>query len=240
MFTHRINSILTSVFGDGTSFRAKELRRTTWKSQFYLSFSRSHFISCEKVARDYLDIANFTWGIGHRKSFPAKGLRWTTWTSQFYPSFWRSNLISCERRRVAPDNLQIAILPQFLVIAFHVGRRLRRTSCKLQFYRSFWRSNFISSVRVRKGCAGQLEIGILLQFWRSNLISCERVARDPWKSQFCRSFWRSNLISCERVPQDDLQIAIYLTVFGDRTSFRAKGLRFVPSRWHCPAPSREK
>jgi len=24
------------------------------------------------------------------------------------------------------------------------------------------------------------------------------------------------------------------TVLGDRTSFRAKGLRFVPSRWHCP------
>jgi len=32
----------------------------------------------------------------------------------------------------------------------------------------------------------------------------------------------------------------FTSVFGDRTSFRAKGLRFVPSRWHCPAPSREK
>ena len=28
----------------------------------------------------------------------------------------------------------------------------------------------------------------------------------------------------------------FTSVFGDRTSFRAKGLRFVPSRWHCPCP----
>ena len=26
----------------------------------------------------------------------------------------------------------------------------------------------------------------------------------------------------------------FTSVFSDRTSFRAKGLRFVPSRWHCP------
>jgi len=39
---------------------------------------------------------------------------------------------------------------------------------------------------------------------------------------------------------DALQIAILLQFFGDRTSFRAKGLRFLPARWHCPAPSREK
>jgi len=32
----------------------------------------------------------------------------------------------------------------------------------------------------------------------------------------------------------------FTLVFGDRTSFRAKGLRFVPSRWHCPAPSKRE
>jgi hypothetical protein len=32
----------------------------------------------------------------------------------------------------------------------------------------------------------------------------------------------------------------FTLVFGDRTSFRAKGLHFVASRWHCPAPSRKK
>ena len=32
----------------------------------------------------------------------------------------------------------------------------------------------------------------------------------------------------------------FTSVFGDRTSFRAKGLRFVPSRWHCPCPRLQK
>ena len=80
----------TSVFGDRTSFRAKGLRRTTCKSQFYRSFWWSNLVSCERVA------------IGPLKS-------------QFYLTyFWRSNLISCEK--VARDDLDIAILPQFLAI----------------------------------------------------------------------------------------------------------------------------
>ena len=44
------NRNFTSVFGDRTSFRAKGLRGTTCKSQFYLSFWRSNLISCERVA----------------------------------------------------------------------------------------------------------------------------------------------------------------------------------------------
>ena len=51
------NRNFTSVFGDRTSFRAKELRRTLCKSQFYLSFWRSNLISCERVAPDALQIA---------------------------------------------------------------------------------------------------------------------------------------------------------------------------------------
>ena len=46
--------------------------RGHFKPQFYLSFWRSNFISCERVAA-----AHSEW--------------------QFYVSFWRSNLISCER-----------------------------------------------------------------------------------------------------------------------------------------------
>ena len=69
---HLANRKFTSFFGDRTSFRAKGLRGTTLKSQFYLSFWRSNLISCERVAPDTLK-------------------------SQFYLSFWRSNLISCER-----------------------------------------------------------------------------------------------------------------------------------------------
>ena len=53
--------------------------------------------------------------------------------------------------------------------------------------------------------------------------------------QFYLSFWRSNLLSCERVAAEVVKSQFYFS-FDDRTSFRAKGLRFVPSRWHCPAP----
>ena len=77
--------------------------------------------------------------------------------SQFYLSFWRSNLVSCER--VAPDDLQIAILPQFLAIDPHF---------------------------VRKGCAGPVEIAILPQFLaikphfvRKGCVSCRLVGTVP-------------------------------------------------------------
>ena len=90
------NRNITTVFGDRTSFRAKGLRRTLCKSQFYFSFWRSNLISCERVAPG-------------------------TYKLQFYFSFWRSNLISCER--VAPDALQIAILLQFSAIEPHFVRK---------------------------------------------------------------------------------------------------------------------
>ena len=96
------------------------------------------------------------------------------------------------------------------------------------------------------------EIAICFSFGRFNLISCERVAIGQEKLQFHVSFWRSNLVSCERVATGPLGIAILLqflaiephfvrkgcdgtpwnrnftSVFGDRTSFRAKGLRRDP------------
>ena len=78
----------------------------------------------------------------------------------------------------------------------------------------------------------------------------EGLRRTLCKSQLYRSFWRSNLISCDRVAPDALQIATLpqflaiephfvrrgcagrfftnrnvSSVFGDRTSLRAKGLR---------------
>ena len=71
---------------------------------------------------------NFTSVFDDRTSFRAKGLRRTTCKSQFYLSFWRSNLVSCER--VAPDDLQIAILPQFLAIEPHSVRK-DCVSCRL-------------------------------------------------------------------------------------------------------------
>ena len=86
----------TSFFADRTSFRAKGLRRTLCNSQFYLSFWRSNFISCEKVTPGR-EKSQFPRSFGDRTSFRAEGLRRTLCNSQFYRSFWRSNLISCER-----------------------------------------------------------------------------------------------------------------------------------------------
>ena len=103
----------------------------------------------------------------------------------------------------------------------------------MQFYLSFWRSTITSGTRQSQ---------FYLSFWRSNLISCERVARDTLKSQFYLSFWRSNLISCEglRGTPWNRNFSLVTAVFGDRTAFRAKGLCFVPSRWHCPWPRLQK
>ena len=69
---------------------------------------------------------------------------------------------------------------------------------------------------MRKGCAGQVEIAILLEF----------LTIEP---RFVRKGCAGHLAN-----------RIFTSVFGDRTSFRAKGLRFVPSRWHCPCPRLQK
>ena len=69
---------------------------------------------------------------------------------------------------------------------------------------------------VRKGCAGHLEIAILLQF----------LAIEP---RFVRKGRAGRLGNRN-----------FTSVFGDRTLFRAKRLRFVPSRWHCPCPRLQK
>jgi len=83
-----------------------------------------HFV--RKGCAGHLANRTFTLVFDDRTSFRAKGLRGTTCKSHFYLSFWRSDLISCER--VAPDDLQIAILPQFLAIEPRFrAKGLRRT-----------------------------------------------------------------------------------------------------------------
>ena len=47
----------------------------------------------------------------------------------------------------------------------------------------------------------------------------------PMTSQFYLNFWRSNLISCEKGCTGRFANRNFTSVFGDRTSFRAKGLR---------------
>ena len=69
---------------------------------------------------------------------------------------------------------------------------------------------------MRKSCAGQVGIAILPQF----------LAIEP---HFVRKGCAGRFENCN-----------FTSVFGDRTSFRAKGLRFVPSHWHCPCPRLQK
>ena len=211
------NHNFTSAFDDRTSFCARWFAGHL-KSQFDLSIWRSNLISFEKVARDNL-------------------------RAQFYFSFWRSSLISCERVRGTTWNRNFTS-----VFDDRASFRAKGFAGHLNshFYLSFWRSNLISCEKVARG---KLKSHFYLSFWRSNLISCERVARGNLKSQFYLSIWRSNLILCERVrgtpeiailPQflaiephfvrkgcaGQVEIAILVySVFDDRTSFRAKGLR---------------
>ena len=91
-------------------------------------------------------------------------------------------------------------------------------------------------------------------------MSCERVARDKLQIAILPQFLSIEPRFVRKGAREDLQIAIspqfltieprfvrkgcagglanrnFTAVFDDRTSFRAKGLRFVPSRWHCPCP----
>ena len=152
-------------------------------------------------------------------------------------------------RKGSPDALQTAILPQSLAIEPHFVRKgCARTLCKSQVYRSFWRSNLISCERVAPGRFANrnftavfddrtsfrakglrpdaLQIAILPQFLTIEPHFVRKgCARTLCKSQFYRSFWRSNLISCERVAPGRFANRNFTAVFGDRTSFRAKGLR---------------
>ena len=153
--THRRNCNFTSVFGDRTSFRAKGLRRKTWKSQFDLSFWRSNLISCERVATGTRKSQFYCTSVfDDRTSFRAKGLRGThelAILSQFWaiqPHFVRKG---CAGR------LELAILPQFLTIEPHFVRKGCAGRLELAILPQFLA---IEPHFVRKGCAGQLEIAI--------------------------------------------------------------------------------
>ena len=92
---HTQNRNFTSVFGDRTSFRAKGLPRIS-KSQFYLSFWRSNFISCERVAAAHSEW-QFYVSFWRSNLISCERISAEVVKSQFYVSFWRSSLVSCER-----------------------------------------------------------------------------------------------------------------------------------------------
>ena len=135
--------------------------------------------------------------------------------SQFYLSFGRSNFISCEKVAAAHSKSQFYV--SFLAIEPHFVRKgCRRTLVHTR--------NFTSAFGDRTS-------------FRAKGLPSARFA----KSQFYLRVWRSNLISCEkRCRRTLVQLAILPQFLAIEPGFVRKGLRFVPSRWHCPAPSREK
>ena len=103
--------------------------------------------------------------------------------------------------------------------------RFRRTFRKSQFYLSFRRSNLISCERVALGQV-QMKITILpLSFWRLNLISCERVATGPFANRNFNSVFGDRTSFRAKGLAGRFTNCNFTTVFGDRASFRAKGLR---------------
>ena len=112
-------------------------------------------------------------------------------------------------RKGCAGQLEIAILPQFFAIEPHFVRKRCDGNPEIAILPQFLT---IEPHFVRKGFAGQLEIAILPQF----------LAIEP---HFVRNSCAGRLANRN-----------FTSVFGDRTSFPAKGLRFVPSRWHCPCP----
>ena len=89
---------------------------------------------------------------------------------------------------------------------------------------------------MRKGGAGRLEIAILHQFFAIEPISC--AGRETREIAILPQFLAIEPHFVRKGCAGQLANRNFTSVFSDRTSFRAKGLRFVPSRWHCPAASR--
>ena len=164
-------------------------------------------------------------------------------------------------RKGCAGQIEIAILPQFLTTSFRAKGFAGQV--KSQFYRSFWRSNLISCETVARD---PLKLQFYFRFWRSNLVSCERVAPDDFEIAILLQFLaiEPHLMRKGRDWTREITISLqflaieprfvrkgcagrlgnrtrnFTSVFGDRTSFRGKGLRFVPSRWHCPCPRLQK
>jgi len=83
----------------------------------------------------------------------------------------------------------------------------------------------IEACFVRKGCRGTLKIAILFQFLAIEARFVRKGCRGTLKIAILLfSFWRSKLFSCERVVAAHSKSQFYFSVFGDRSSFRAKGL----------------
>ena len=130
-------------------------------------------------------------------------------------------------RKGSPDALQIAILPQFLAIEPHFvgkGRAGRFANRNFTSDRTSFRAKGLRPDKRN----------------RNSNIPCEKVRRTLCKIAILLQFLATEPHFVRKGCTGQLANRNFTSVFGDQTSCRAKRLRFVPSRWHCPAPSREK
>ena len=139
-------------------------------------------------------------------------------------------------RKGCAEQLEIAILPQFLMIE----PRFVRKGCAEQLEIAILLQFLMMEPHfVRRGCAGQLEIAILPQFMTIELHFVRKGCAGQLEIAILPQF-----LTIEphfvRKGSRDTSNRNFTSVFDDRTSFRAKGLRFVPSRWHCPCPRLQK
>ena len=154
------------------------------KSQFYLSFWRSNFISCERVAIWRLNIVIVPQCLTSNVHFVRKGCDWHLKIA-ILPQFLTSNVHFVQKG--CGGYLKIAILPQFLKSI--IARKGCGGYLKIAILPQFWRStsfrakglrripqnrNFTSVFDVqrpfvRKGCGGDLKIVILPRFWKSEV-----------------------------------------------------------------------
>ena len=191
--------------------------------------------------------------------------RFYTQTLLHTDTFTHSDRTSFRAKGCAGPHLQIIIWHQFLALEPHSVR-------KSQFYLNFWWSNLISCERIRgtrgttwnrnftsifadrtlfrpKGFAGQkgrLEIAILFQFLAFLAIEPHFVRKgsrdkgDDLRSQFFlpvfgdRTSFRAKGFAGQKGRFEIAILLQFLANLGDWTSYRAKGLHFVPSRWHPP------
>ena len=177
----------------------------------------------------------FTTVFGDWTSFQAKGLPRKLWNRNFASVFWRSNVISCER--VAAEVVKSQFHLSFLAIERHFVRK--------GLPRKLWNRNFTSDFGDRTSFRAKR---LPRTLWNRNFTSvlgdrtsfrAKGLPRKLWNRNFTSDFGDRTSFRAKRLLRK-LWNRNFTSVFGDRTSFRAKGLRFVPSRWHCPAPSREK
>ena len=134
----------------------------------------------------------------------------------------------------SPDNMKIAILPQFLAIEPRFVRKDRAGQVEIAILHQFLA---IEPHFVRKGCAGHVEIAILHQFLTIEPHFVRKGAPDDLQIAILPpSFWRSNLIRAKGCA-GQVEIAILPQFLAIEPRFVRKGCVSCRLVGTAPAPA---